>query len=68
MYVRREIGRERERGIEREREERKKRLEKVLENINKNEFIIPKKYKNKKNLAKYIRKLYLKKWLDTSYF
>ena len=69
LLVRREIERERERGIEREREERGKRRKKILENISKNEFIIPKKYKNKKSIAKYIRKLFKEyKWLETSYY
>ena len=45
------------------------RVEKIIENLSKNDFTIPKKYKYKKDVAKYIRKLYREyKWLRTSHF
>ena len=44
-------------------------IEKICENLSKNDFIIPKKYKYKKNLAKFIRKMYREyKCLRTSHF
>ena len=44
-------------------------IEKICENLSKNDFIIPKKYKYKKNLAKFIRKMYREyKWLRTNHF
>ena len=49
-------------------EEEEERVKKTIINISKNEFVICKNYKNKKNLSKYIRKLFRRyKWLDTSY-
>ena len=44
-------------------------IEKIHENLSKNDFTIPKKYKNKKNLAKFIRRMYREyKWLRTNHF
>ena len=46
-----------------------KDLEKICENLSKNDFTIPKKYKYKKNIAKYIRKIYRDyEWLRTNHF
>ena len=44
-------------------------IEKICENLSKNDFRIPKKYKYKKNLAKFIRRMYREyKWLRTNNF
>ena len=44
------------------------RVEKICENLSKNDFTVP-KYKYKKDIAKHIRKLYREyKWLRTSHF
>ena len=44
-------------------------IEKICENLSKNEFRIIKKYKYKKNLAKFIRRMYREyKWLRTNNF
>ena len=44
-------------------------IKKIYENLSKNNFRIPKKYKYKKNLAKFIRKMYREyKWLRTNNF
>ena len=44
-------------------------IEKICENLSKNDFRIIKKYKYKKNLAKFIRKMYREyKWLRTNNF
>ena len=44
------------------------RVKEIFENLAKNEFKIP-KFKNKKDIAKHIRKLYREyKWLRTSHF
>ena len=44
-------------------------IEKIYENLSKNDFTIPKKYKYKKNLAKFIRKIFIEyKWLRTNHF
>ena len=45
------------------------KIEKICENLSKNDFTIPKKYKYKKNLAKFIRRMYREyKWLRTNHF
>ena len=45
------------------------KIEKICENLSKNDFTIPKKYKYKKNIAKYLRKIYGEyKWLRTYHF
>ena len=44
-------------------------IEKICENLSKNDFRILKKYKYKKNLAKFIRRMYREyKWLRTNNF
>ena len=43
-------------------------LEFIINDLDKNDFDIDFKFKNKIEVARYIRKLYLKKWLNTSYY
>ena len=44
-------------------------VEEICENLSKNDFTIPKKYKYKKDIAKYIQKIYREyKWLKTNHF
>ena len=67
--MRRERREEIKKIIEERKKEEKKRIEETFKNLSKNEFTIPKKYKYKRNLAKFIRRIYREyKWLRINHF